>query len=156
MPGIRDFARHSEFVPMSYKPVITEVDVRSGLLDLRLQNHRLETALNNVTQGVCFFDGERKLVLANRRYAEIYDLALECIRSGATLEEIAAHRVKSGAFPVDMTLEEYLTWRAGIQVEGKPSDTIVHLRNGKRVLIRRRPMPDGGWVSTHEDITERA
>jgi PAS domain-containing protein len=156
MPGSGDFARHAEFVPMSYKPVITEIDVRSGLLDLRLQNHRLETALNNVTQGVCFFDGERRLVLANRRYAEIYDLALECIRPGAMLEEIAAHRVASGAFPENMTLEEYLTWRADIQQEGQPSDTIVRLRNGKRVFIRRRPMPDMGWVSTHEDVTERA
>jgi PAS domain-containing protein len=156
MPGMREFARHSEFVTVSYKPVTSETDALGGLLDLRLQNHRLETALNNVTQGVCFFDGERRLVLANRRYAEIYELALECIRPGASLEEIAAHRVKSGAFPVDMALEEYLTWRADIQAEGKPSDTIVHLRNGKRVLIRRRPMPDGGWVSTHEDISERA
>ncbi|MGA3005272.1 MAG: hypothetical protein ABSE20_26490 [Acetobacteraceae bacterium] len=58
---------------MSYKPVITE--------DPRLQNHRLETTLNNITPGVYLFDGERRLVLANGSYAD--GLALEFVRPGA-------------------------------------------------------------------------
>ena len=32
---------------------------------------------------------------------------------------------------------------------------IVELRNGRTIKIRHRPMPDGGWVATHEDITEQ-
>jgi PAS domain-containing protein len=151
-----DMSRYAKFAAATYKPVITEMDAKSGLLDLRLQNHRLMTALNNITQGVCFFDGERRLVLANRRYAEIYDLPLECIEPGTSLAEIATHRFTAGSFPVGMSLEQYLDWRADIQQEGEPSDTVVKLKNGRSILIRRRPMPDQGWVSTHEDITDRA
>ena len=151
-----DMSRYAKFAAATYKPVITEMDAKSGLLDLRLQNHRLMTALNNITQGVCFFDGEHRLVLANRRYAEIYDLPLECIEPGTSLAEIATHRFTAGSFPVGMSLEQYLDWRADIQQEGAPSDTVVKLKNGRSILIRRRPMPDQGWVSTHEDITDRA
>jgi hypothetical protein len=54
----------------------------------------------------------------------------------------------------NMTVEEYLHWRAEMQNESLPSDTVVKLKNGRTIAIHRRPMPDQGWVSTHEDITE--
>ena len=37
----------------------------------------------------------------------------------------------------------------------KPRDSIVELKNGRTIKIRHRPMPGGGWVATHEDITEQ-
>jgi diguanylate cyclase (GGDEF)-like protein len=121
---------------------------------LQTQIDRFDVALNNLTQGVCFFDGARRLILANQRYAEIYNLPLNSIRPGTTLEEIVDSRYAAGTFP-DMTREEYLTWRAAIAIADEPSDTIVELKSGQVISIHHRPMPDGGWVSTHEDITER-
>src|ERR1700729_1014077 len=59
-----------------------------AMFDLRLQNHRFDVALNNLVQGVCFFDGAKRLILANRRYAEIYGLTLDSIQPGTTLKEI--------------------------------------------------------------------
>jgi len=53
-----------------------------------------------------------------------------------------------------MSKEEYLAWRTSIAVSDKPTDTTVQLQNGRIITIRHRPMPDGGWVATHEDITE--
>ena len=54
-----------------------------------------------------------------------------------------------------MTRSEYLAWRATIQVSDEPTDTIVELKSAQIISIHHRPMPDGGWVATHEDITER-
>src|SRR5579864_6684980 len=54
-----------------------------------------------------------------------------------------------------MTGEEYLRWRNSPVITDKESDSIVELANGRVVRICHRPMPDGGWVATHEDITER-
>ena len=130
-------------------------DVRGDVLHaLQTQIDRFEVALNNLTQGVCFFDGSRRLILANRRYADIYQLPHEAIRSGMTLDEIVDLRFAVGTCP-DMTRSEYLAWRATIQVSNAPTDTIVELRSGQVISIHHRPMPDGGWVATHEDITER-
>ena len=53
---------------------------------------RLETVIDNLSQGVCFFDREERLILSNRRYAEIYRLAPEHVRPGATLKEIIERR----------------------------------------------------------------
>jgi PAS domain-containing protein len=47
--------------------------------ELQIQNHRFDVALNNLTQGICFFDGKQRLILANRRYAEIYNLSAESV-----------------------------------------------------------------------------
>lgn len=126
-------------------------DIRNAL---ESQIDRFEVALNNLTQGVCFFDGGRRLILANRRYADIYRLPHDAIRSGMTLDEIVELRFAAGTCP-DMTRSEYLAWRATIQVSADPTDTIVELKSGQIISIHHRPMPDGGWVATHEDITER-
>ncbi|RNJ42468.1 hypothetical protein B5V01_28705 [Mesorhizobium erdmanii] len=49
---------------------------------------RFETAIDNITQGVCFFDGDQKLIPCNRRYAEIYRIAPLLLHPGLTLGEI--------------------------------------------------------------------
>jgi diguanylate cyclase (GGDEF)-like protein len=122
--------------------------------ELQIQNHRFDVMLNNLTQGVCFFDGAHRLILANRRYAEMYNLPMEAIRPGTTLKEIIDLRFAVGASP-DMTRDEYLASRDAIKSSREPRDTIVELKNGRVISIHRRPMPDGGSVATHEDITER-
>ena len=54
-----------------------------------------------------------------------------------------------------MTRDEYLHWRTNVAVSNEPKDSIVELMNGRTFKIRHRPMPGGGWVATHEDITEQ-
>jgi GGDEF domain-containing protein len=42
-----------------------------------------------------------------------------------------------------------------VAVSDKPTDSVVELANGCIFEIHHRPMPDGGWVATHRDITEQ-
>jgi diguanylate cyclase (GGDEF)-like protein/PAS domain S-box-containing protein len=116
-------------------------------------NLRLDTALNNISQGLCFFDGAQRLIICNKRYIEMYGLSPERVQPGVTLREIVDLRFEAGSFPA-MSRDEYLAWRDSIVIADKPSDTTVELQNGRIFTIRHRPMPDGGWVATHEDITE--
>ena len=96
----------------------------------------------------------QRLILANRRYAEIYNLPAGSVRPGMTLGEVVDLRFAAGTFP-NMTREEYLAWRAAIAISDQSNDSIVELKSGQVISIHHRPMPDGGWVSTHEDVTER-
>ena len=121
---------------------------------IRENSLRLDTALNNISQGVCFFDGAQRLMLCNNRYIEMYDLPPARVGPGTTLREIVDLRFEAGSFPA-MGKEEYLAWRNSIVISDKPSNTIVELRNGRTFAIRHQPMPDGGWVATHDDITEQ-
>jgi PAS domain-containing protein len=130
----------------------------SGLLAHQEVEHQAEslrfhTAINNMSQGLCFFDGQQRLIVCNQRYAEMYRLSIEQVRPGTTLRDIVDHRYASGCMP-KMTREAYLAWRDSIAVADKPSNTVSTLQDGRTIAIHHRPMPDGGWVATHDDITE--
>jgi diguanylate cyclase (GGDEF)-like protein len=121
---------------------------------LKIRNLQFDTAINNMSQGLCFFDAAHRLIVCNDRYIDMYDLPHSRVRPGTPLSEIVDLRFEAGSFP-EMTAEEYLRWRANVAVSKEPTDSIVELRNGKTFKIRHRPMADGGWVATHEDITEQ-
>jgi diguanylate cyclase (GGDEF)-like protein len=122
--------------------------------DLRIRNLQFDTAINNMSQGLCFFDAAHRLIVCNDRYVDMYDLPRDRVGPGTPLTEIVDMRFEAGSFPA-MSREDYLHWRTKVAVSADPTDSIVELRNGRTFKIRHRPMPDGGWVATHEDITEQ-
>src|ERR1700674_2335951 len=115
---------------------------------------RFDIALNNMSQGVCFYDGAQRLVVCNRRYIDMYRLPPERVQPGVTLREVVDLRFEAGSCPA-MTREAYLAWRNSVAIADKPSDTTVELKDGRIFEIHHRPMPDRGWVATHEDVTEK-
>jgi diguanylate cyclase (GGDEF)-like protein len=121
---------------------------------LHARNLQFDTAVNNMSQGLCFFDADHRLIVCNARYIDMYDLPPGRVGPGTPLSEIVDLRYEVGSFPA-MTRDEYLLWRANVAISDKPTDSVVELRNGRTFLIRHRPMPDRGWVATHEDITEK-
>ena len=121
---------------------------------LRIRNLQFDSAINNMSHGLCFFDPAHRLIVCNDRYVEMYDLPRDRIGPGTSLAEIVDMRFEVGSFPA-MSKEEYLHWRAKVAISAEPTDSVVELRNGRTFKIRHRPMPDGGWVATHEDITEQ-
>jgi diguanylate cyclase (GGDEF)-like protein len=122
--------------------------------NLRIRNLQFDTAINNMSQGLCFFDAAHRLIVCNDRYVDMYDLPRDRVAPGTPLAEIVDMRFEAGSFPA-MSREEYLHWRGKVAVSAEPTDSVVELRNGRTFKIRHRPMPDGGWVATHEDITEQ-
>ncbi|MES1155764.1 MAG: PAS-domain containing protein, partial [Pseudorhodoplanes sp.] len=121
--------------------------------ELRVRHLQFDLAINNMSQGLCFFDGSQRLIVCNQRYTDIYKLDPAKVGPGTTLQEIVDLRFEAGTFP-DMTRAEYLVWRSRIAVSAQASDTVVKLKNGRIIRIHHQPMPDLGWVATHEDITE--
>jgi diguanylate cyclase (GGDEF)-like protein/PAS domain S-box-containing protein len=121
---------------------------------LRIRNLQFDTAINNMSQGLCFFDAARRLIVCNDRYVEMYGLPPGRVGPGTPLAEIVDMRFEAGSVPA-MTRDEYLEWRNQVAVSNVATDSIVELRDGRTFEIRHRPMPDLGWVATHEDITEQ-
>ncbi len=116
------------------------------------QMERLETALANMSQGLCMFDRDQRVVVANRRYAEMYGLSPDQIRPGTTLKEILEARIARGTYKNAETQDRVRAGANSFHLEVKE---ILHLADGRFISVLRKPMPDGGLVSTHEDITER-
>jgi diguanylate cyclase (GGDEF)-like protein len=122
--------------------------------ELHLRNLQFDIALNNISQGLCFFDGSQKLIICNRRYIEMYDLEPDSLVPGMSLRDIIDLRYQAGSCPL-MTEDAYHTWRNQIAAVTTPTDSIVELKNGKIFEIHHQPMPDGGWVATHTDVTSQ-
>jgi PAS domain S-box-containing protein len=118
---------------------------------LEAQAGRFQAALDAISQGVAFFDREQRLILANRRYAEIYRLSPDQLPSGITLHEITTLRAAAGTCP--MAVDDYLAFVTAIADKHEDRDWSVTLGDGRTIQSQFRPMPDGGWVATHEDTT---
>jgi diguanylate cyclase (GGDEF)-like protein/PAS domain S-box-containing protein len=115
---------------------------------------RFDTALNNMSQGLCFFDGAQRLIVCNRRYIDMYGLSPEGVHPGMSLRQIAEISFDAGWHP-DVTKEAFLGWIDRRALIDQPAVSVVELKNGRVYEIRHQPMPDRGWVATHEDVTER-
>ncbi|MGD0761890.1 MAG: EAL domain-containing protein [Roseiarcus sp.] len=131
---------------------VVERSLRAEIATLEAQSLRYQTAIDAIAQGLGFFDGEDRLILSNRRYAEIYRLAPEQVRPGMTLREIVELRVAAGTSPI--AAEDYLAVAASVKSAVASRTWTAELEDGRSIQVRRVPMPEGGWVSTHEDITE--
>ncbi len=105
-------------------------------------------ALNNMVQGLSMFDAQGRLVTHNRRYAEIYSLPDDLLVPGTSMKALLDHLVSTGDSPRD-ALE-----RAASDPNFERSTTEIQLLSGRIINIQRRPLPQGGWVATHEDVTE--
>ena len=127
---------------------------RDAMVRLQEQLRRFELALDYMSQGLCLFDPAKRLVISNRRYAELYGLTPDQIRCGMTLREIVELRATAGSDPV-MSYEDYISWVPSRDSVRSPSGMVVALKNGRTMSIRHQPLSDGGYVATHEDITER-
>ena len=127
----------------------------ASLMDLRLreQSAQTMTALNDMPQGLCMFDASQRLVLCNKQYAEMYGLNEAQTRPGTTLRAILEHRVAQGSAPEDR--KKYIDDRIKEVTQNKAYQVTNRLSDGRYVAVVHRPKKDGGWVATHEDITER-
>jgi PAS domain S-box-containing protein len=122
------------------------------LIRIARQKARINAALDNMTQALCMFDRNTRLILCNERYLELYGLPRERAYPGATLRELLEYRRDTGTFSRD--IDEYVAAARQRVVEGKIFNNVVELK-GRTISIANRPIEGGGWVSTHEDITER-
>ena len=119
---------------------------------LREQNIRLDAALNNMSQGLSMFDAGQRVVVCNERYARMYGLTRDQVKPGTSLRQIVEHRIAKGIY-AGPSPDDYM--RERLAPVTAASSTIQELSDGRSMLISRQPMANGGWVTTHEDITER-
>jgi len=120
---------------------------------LATQNRRLSTALDNMSQGLLAFDAQGRIVLLNRRYIDMYRVSPQIVRPGCSLRQLIAHRKDTGLFSGDV--ESYCQMILDGAAKGISTHTYVQASDGRIVLAKNEPLPDGGWVSTHEDVTEQ-
>ena len=119
---------------------------------LKLERERLRKAINNMTQGLLMFDADARAVIVNQSYLDMYHLPRDTIWQGMPLREaLAHHRINGACEGEDL---DTLSMKVLETVKTRHTRTIS-LNDGRVIHLQCQPITDGGWVVTHEDITER-
>jgi diguanylate cyclase (GGDEF)-like protein len=118
---------------------------------LTLEKLRLDRAIDNMTQGLLLFDASERLVVCNQRYIEMYGLSPRVIKPGCSFRDVIAHRKARGSFIGNE--DEYIA--SVLRDIGRKKIIVIETPDGRSIQIVNEPLADGGWVATHEDITER-
>jgi signal transduction histidine kinase len=129
-----------------------EADLVRLSRELHSRSAMFDILLDNMSQGVCLFDADQRVVFSNRRYTEIYGLNPDSVKPGTSLKEILETRAATGLYACE---DGQQLVRDGGATFGEQISQVMRLSDGRSISLVRQPMPDGSLISTHEDITER-
>ena len=119
---------------------------------LKEKSRHLDAAVNNMTQGLLLFNGEGRLVICNQRYIDMFELSPDIVKPGCHVRELVQHRKETGSFVGDV--DAYCARFLDPLGDGA-HDTVIGVPDGRVIRLIYKRSPDGGWVTTLEDITER-
>jgi len=126
---------------------------RESQARLKSEKHQLDTALNNMTQGLMLYDVSTRVVVCNQRYLDLFGLSKEVVKPGTLFHDVMQHRKDVGSFKGDV--DEFCSNILHNVSQGKVTKSFQESADGRAFAIVNKPLPQGGWVATMEEITER-
>ena len=117
------------------------------------QTNKLDMTLNNMSQGLLAFDSSERIIISNARYIEMYGLSSDVVKPGCTLHELICHRKERGSFTGDV--KQYCAEIAAAVAQRTTTRFVVKTNDGRWIRIVNQPIATGGWIATHEDISEQ-
>jgi two-component sensor histidine kinase/PAS domain-containing protein len=147
------FALLAEMVVLYTRLSETTTALEQSKQSLEKVNLWLNTALKNMAHGLSMFDKDHRLILCNERYAEMYALLPEQTKPGTTQHSIlnACVPFRNSRIDIDADNER----RTQALRNSRPMYAEYKLYDGRVIAMNLQPMPNGGWVAVHQDVTER-
>lgn len=122
--------------------------------ELRVQTERSQHALANMSHGLIMYDADSRVVVCNERFLKLYNLDADIVKPGVTHGATIDHWLSRGNLP-GMSADEFHDTRLE-DVRTRTTKTLLVMRyDGRMMQVVSRFLPDGGWVTVHEDVTER-
>lgn len=118
----------------------------------QIQASQLTAAIENMSQGLLMIDPQQRVLVVNSQYIQMYNLSADIVKPGCSLPDLFRHRYEAGQLAKDP--EQYREEILAQVAEGKTTHKIMETPDGREISIVTRPIPGGGWVTTHDDITE--
>jgi methyl-accepting chemotaxis protein len=155
--GVNGFAQAMSATPAAAPVVILVAALGIGAFAMIAQERRrlflVQIALNNMTQGLCMFNRSGRLLLVNEPYTEMHLLRREQVRAGMPLREMLDVRLEKGTFTGDA--DRYAVECLKQAAQGRTQKRMTKFRDGRTIALVMQPLPDGGWVTTHTDVSEQ-
>lgn len=148
IPCVGDYDEFGELARSVAVFKAKSIELLNKKADFERLNLQLDAAVNNMPLGLSMFDAQERLLMCNRQFTEMYDVPAELTQPGTARCALREYRTRKGARHSET---------GGLPVEGvalSPS-MLVEFGGGRIIEVSRQPLKGGGWVSLHEDITER-
>jgi diguanylate cyclase (GGDEF)-like protein len=126
--------------------------VRKLLQQHQTEKQRLDTAINNMSQGLLLYDSTERLVVCNQRYISMYGLSAEVVKPGLGFRDLVTYRKTTGSFKGDV--DAFVSGVRRNVARGEITHNTIETADGRLIQIVNQPLKNG-WLTTHEDITER-
>lgn len=139
-----------------YTVIINDTSTRKRMLsELASKSTLLQATLDNMAEGLCVYDKDLRLVSCNRKFITFLGLPPDMARIGSPYSDNVAYFARHTLGLNETDAAEYVAKRI-VEARGRFARRQVHRRpDGTIIASNRRPMPDGGFVTTFSDITER-
>jgi diguanylate cyclase (GGDEF)-like protein len=122
--------------------------------ELRLEQTRFGTALSNMSQALCMFDGSARLVVSNSQYARLLGLPHAEVVPGTLLSELLGGAVARNALTRN-DAEQIYQHCIGVYGSGVATTFSLATPDGRFYVANHQPMAGNGWLATCEDVTDR-
>ena len=120
---------------------------------LKATNLWLDSALANLSQGLCLFDSGYRLRVFNAQFRDLFGLREGDISHGMSLETLVTRSF--AASKSRRSVRAFLD-KVMARIEGRqPVTKLLRMDDGRLVVMSHRPLEDGSWLATYEDVTER-
>ena len=132
----------------------TLMDAVIATRDMSFLASRFDAALNNMPLGLCMFDADRRVVVSNRRFTELFGVSADAVRRGASARELLSDAARAGILSIEQA--DRLSADFANRMSGQDSgELIVEIANGRTLVLTFELIKNGGSVVLVEDITER-
>lgn len=143
----------------AFKKALNDLADANGKVGIMLAERETRTklfdaALNNMTQGLLMVDEGGRIIVANGRFRELFDIDHALDLETMTLHDVFA-LVKATKGPFAATADTIVDWQLTVARAHRLSEQVIEGEMDHSLTVMQRPMPAGGFVATYEDVTDR-
>jgi len=155
-PDGRWFRSEDRLTPNGGRVVITRdiTDEKRHAEEAARYTKLLRGTLENISQGLCAFDADYRLMTWNARFFDLLDLPHTFAQVGTPMIDIIRFLAKRGDLGPGDTGELTAELNA-MATETKGAIYEREDSRGRTIEVRLRPLSGGGLVATYSDVTER-
>ena len=139
-----------------WKAQATQLDLARKSDELKSANTMFDAVISNMSQGIASFDARDNLLFHNPSYARMYRMTEADLPVGTHITKIWEMRVAREVFSEKGPTEYVAKSKRRLRESGQSFRTSIdHLTDGRYILISHQPTANGGFITTHVDITQR-
>jgi diguanylate cyclase (GGDEF)-like protein/PAS domain S-box-containing protein len=143
------FGAMSAVVRRHYRGLVALMTAEQGHAEIAA---RFDAALAHMPHGLCTVDASGKVIIANRKAAELFGATVEMLRLNVSLPDFIGY---VGLSKFGDTLRTQLVERCKQWLREGHVPLDLKLCDGRQLELSRNPVPDGSAVIIIEDVTER-